>query len=93
MHLNFLHAQGQKWQLGRSELQTFIYPSIEKLRVDLADFDTVTAQQRTGSHISWGAPPTVIVSRNLLAVFTSMDERQTERVSNALSAGLELKHK
>ena len=88
VHYEFLHASGRKWMLGKAQLQTFIYPSAERLRVDLAAFDTSTAQPRNGSHIDWGAPPTVIVSRNLLAVFAGLNERQTERVSNVLSAGL-----
>lgn len=84
----FLHVKGLHWQLGRSELQTFIYPTAEALQHDLAGFDTLRAQPRSGSRVDWGGPPTVLVSRNLLAVFASLNERQVERVSDAITAGL-----
>lgn len=89
VHYPFVHAGGRRWQLGRAELQTFVFPSVEALRADLAAIDTATGQPRSGrDRVEWSAVPTFIVNRNLLGILIGGSERQGERIHNALEAGV-----
>lgn len=89
VHYPFLGPGGRRWRLGRAELQTFLYPSAEALRADLARFDTLTGQPRTGrDRVEWSRPPATIVSRNLLAFLLGGNERQDERIRNSIEAGV-----
>lgn len=89
VHYPFLATAGRRWRLGRAELQTFMYPTAEALRADLAKLDTITGQPRSGGdRVEWSRPPATIVSRNLLVFLLGGNERQDERIRNAIEAGV-----
>jgi hypothetical protein len=83
----FLSVPGVSLTLGRSELQVFVYPDSEARRRDVARLDPMTFAP-PGARAPWSIPPALIVSNNLAAVLLSQDERQIERVQDALTAGL-----
>lgn len=89
VHYPFLKTGGRRWRLGRAELQTFIYPGVQELRADLAAFDTLSGQPKSGrDRVEWSRPPATIVSRNLIAFLLGGNERQDERIRNSLEAGV-----
>ncbi len=75
-----LHVMGDRLQVGRGELEIYVYDDVAARRRDAAGLDTVTR----------GLPridrPRYIVSGNLVAVLRAPDERLAERVANALTA-------
>lgn len=74
------------YQLGRSHLEVFLYPSATAAARDVAGLDTLTASPR-GSRGDWGASPTFVRSVNLIAVLQTDSPAQAERLSLALTAG------
>jgi hypothetical protein len=89
VHHSFFGVAGRRWRLGRAELQTFIYPTIAALSADLARFDTARAQPRGSvGHIDWTGRPETITSRNLLAFLIGGNDRQRERIRDAMEAGV-----
>jgi hypothetical protein len=75
------------YNLGRSRLEVFIYPSESALAADVAKIDTVAATPR-GAPNPWPFfSPTFVRSGNLAAVFLTDNGTQAERLTNALAAG------
>jgi hypothetical protein len=83
----FMHVPGLVYRTGVSEVQVFIYPSQEERERDTAPLDTVTVAP-PGERVVWKAPPTLVTSINLAAIVLSLNGRQSERIANALGAGL-----
>lgn len=81
---------GARFTVGVQELTVFLYADAAALERDLTAIDTVRVQPRRAgaTPIMWSGEPTLIVSNNMAAVLTGGRERQTERVRNALTAGL-----
>ena len=75
------------YDLGPAELVVWLYASVEERVRASGALDSTTAQP-TGSLQRWPRQATLIVSNNLLAVLQSENERTTERVMLALTAGL-----
>lgn len=82
----FMAVSGARVLLGRAELVTFLYPSAEAMRADVARLDSLSAGPR-GAAPFWPGPPTLITSDNLAAVLTGGDDHKVERVTLALTAG------
>ena len=74
------------YNLGRTRLEVFIYPSESALSADMARIDTVTAAPR-GARNPWLMIPTFVHSANLAAVFLTDNPTQAERLTLALTAG------
>jgi hypothetical protein len=75
------------YNLGRSRLEVFIYPSEAALAADVAKIDTVSATP-PGAPNPWPFySPTFVRSANLAAVFLTENGTQAERLTNALAAG------
>lgn len=75
------------YNLGRSRLEVFVYPSAEAAARDVAGLDTLAAAPR-GSRGAWGlVPPTFVRNGNLIAVFLTDSPVHGERLSLALTAG------
>jgi hypothetical protein len=83
----YLSVAGVAFALGRSELQVFVYPDSAARARDTGRLDP-KAVAPAGARTPWSMAPTLIVSNNLAAVLLSQDERQIERVQDALTAGL-----
>ncbi|MEO8192704.1 MAG: hypothetical protein ABI681_02560 [Gemmatimonadales bacterium] len=74
------------YTLGSSRLEVFIYDSEADLLRDMAKLDTV-AVVPAGVAGTWESAPLLIRSGNLAAVLLARNQRQAERVMNALTAG------
>jgi hypothetical protein len=74
------------YNLGRTRLEVFIYPSESALAADMARIDTVTAAPR-GARNPWLMIPTFVHTANLAAVFLTDNPTQAERLTLALTAG------
>lgn len=74
------------YNLGRTRLEVFIYPSESALAADIARIDTVIAAPR-GARNPWLMIPTFVRSANLAAVFLTDNPTHAERLTLALTAG------
>ena len=83
----FFTVEGRVYVLGDAELQTFVFADTVAAAAQAAALDSVRVSPPTMA-IAWRRKPTLIRSSNLVAILLSDDERQTERVSLAIGAGL-----
>jgi hypothetical protein len=74
------------YNLGKTRLEVFIYPTESALAADMARIDTVIAAPR-GARNPWLMIPTFVRSANLAAVFLTDNPTQAERLTLALTAG------
>jgi hypothetical protein len=72
--------------LGSAKLEVFLYPDEKSLARDWAGLDTLRASPR-GKTTTWEAPPTLIRSANLAALFLSDSPAKSDRLALALTAG------
>ena len=87
MRQPFFTVEGRVYVLGDAELQTFVFADSSAAAEQTAALDTVRVSPPTMA-IAWRRRPTLIRSHNLVAILLSDDDRQTERVSLAIGAGL-----
>ncbi len=69
-----------------SRAELFFYRDEKTLARDVAALDTITAAPR-GKPGSWGTPPWLVRSSNMIAVLLTRDSRLAERFSLAVTAG------
>ena len=74
------------YTLGSSRLEVFIYDDEKSLQGDMQAIDTITAAPR-GVTPAWPSTPILIRSANLAAVLLTQNQRQSERVALAITAG------
>jgi hypothetical protein len=74
------------YNLGKTRVEVFIYPTESALAADMARIDTVIAAPR-GARNPWMMIPTFVRSANLAAVFLTDNPTQAERLTLALTAG------
>ena len=72
--------------LGSAKLEVFVYPDEKSLARDWAGLDTLRASPR-GTTPTWEAPPTLVRSANLAALFLSDSPEKSDRLALALTAG------
>jgi hypothetical protein len=72
--------------LGSAKLEVFVYPDEKSLARDWAALDTLKASPR-GTTTVWEAPPTLVRSANLAALFLSPSPEKADRLALAISAG------
>jgi hypothetical protein len=83
----YLAVPGDVYDVGKGELQVFVYASEKDRERDSAKLDSATAAP-AGTATQWSKKPTLILSNNLLAILLSDNETQIERVELAITAGL-----
>ena len=74
------------YTLGSSRLEVFIYDDEKSLQSDMQAMDTILVAPR-GSTPAWPSTPILIRSANLAAVLLTQNQRQSERVALAITAG------
>jgi len=72
--------------LGSAKLEVFLYPDEKSLVRDWDGLDTLRASPR-GATTAWEAPPTLVRSANLAALFLSDSPEKSDRLALALTAG------
>lgn len=86
--LRFAGAETYRWRLGRGEVHAFFFPSQAAADAAFASLDSATASPRGAERIDWPEPPVLLRSANLLVVLASSSVLETERITDAVSAGL-----
>jgi hypothetical protein len=74
------------YALGHSTLEVFLYADAASLARDWEKLDTLRASPR-GQASAWPAPPVLVRSANLAAVFLTDSPTQADRLTLALTAG------
>ncbi len=74
------------YSLGASRLEVFFYEDEKSASTELAQLDTISVAPK-GSQATWPSTPTFIHSANLVAVLLTQNQRQSERVVLAITAG------
>lgn len=74
------------YNLGKSRLEVFLYPTESAANADVRKIDTLAAAPRGGAG-NWPMPPTFVRSANLVAVFLTANPTQAERLTLAITAG------
>jgi hypothetical protein len=80
-------VEGQTYKTTQSTIHVFLYPDQAARQRDTERIDSATVAPRGGTY-TWSDPAVLVTSNNLAAVVVSPNERQTERIVLALSAGL-----
>ncbi len=83
----FFSVEGTTYSTSRSSIHVFLYRDQAARRRDTDQLDSVAVAPRNGSY-AWSDPAVLVTSNNLAAVVVSPNERQSERIILALSAGL-----
>lgn len=86
---DFLSVEGVRFKVGagEDEVQVFVYPTPEARIRDTGQLDSASVSPR-GDRRSYRVPPLLVTSANLAAIVFTLNERTSERLSLALSAGL-----
>lgn len=81
-----LSGRGTLIQIGRSELELYVYPDVGARERDQGKLDRAK-YLAADAPIGMTPQPTMIPSANLIAILHSRNDHQRERVSDALAAG------
>jgi hypothetical protein len=86
---DFLHVEGVRLRVGagEDEVQVFVYATTDARAKDTDALDSASVSPR-GERRSYRVPPLLVTSANLAALVFTLNERTSERLSLALSAGL-----
>jgi hypothetical protein len=86
---DFLRIDGGRYRVGagEDEVHVFVYASTADRTADTDALDSLTVSPR-GARRSYRVPPLLVTSANLAAIVFTLNERTSERISLALSAGL-----
>lgn len=86
---DFLHVEGVRFRVGagEDEVQVFVYPTPDARIRDTEKLDSASVSP-PGDRRSYRVPPLLVTSANLAAIVFTLNERTSERISLALSAGL-----
>ena len=87
LHLAMFAVPGVRVNLGRGELQLFIYADTVQRARDVARLDTIEVAPR-GQRGRWPMPASLVVSRNIAGVLLTESALLHDRVHDALTAGL-----
>ena len=90
LHVKLFSVPGLHYDLGRGELQVYLYPDSMARRRETSALDSARVA-RPGAAAPWSTQATLITSGNMAAVFLGVNETQAERVGLALGAGLPAK--
>lgn len=81
----FLPGAGVLYEVGRAELQVYIYADAGAVARDTDPLDTSRVAPPT-MQISWRMPPALIVDNNLVAILLTRDESLRRRVKVAIES-------
>lgn len=86
---DFLQGDGRAYTVGAGddELHIYVYPDAAARQRDTDALDSAAVSPR-GARRSYKVPPLLVTSNNLAALVFTLNERTSERLANALSAGL-----
>ena len=86
---DFFEVEGVRFRVGagEDEVQVFVYPTTPARVKDTDALDSASVSPR-GERRSYRVPPLLVTSANLAALVFTLNERTSERLSLALSAGL-----
>ncbi len=86
---DLLTGDGRAYKVGArdDELHIYVYPTTEARRIDTDALDSATVSP-TGTKRAWPKLPLLVTSNNIAALVFTLNERTSERLANALSAGL-----
>jgi hypothetical protein len=86
---DLFHGQRRTFTVGagEDEIHVFLYESDAARRADTGAIDSATVSPK-GERRSYRVQPLLVTSNNLAALVFTMNERTSERLSLALSAGL-----
>ena len=84
---SFLHVPGLRYDIGRGEVQVYLYPDSVARARDSQGLDSATASPK-GGHAFYDAQPSLVLSNNMTAIVVSNNETLVERATLALGAGL-----
>ena len=85
----FLAVTGTTYGVGAGddEVHVFLYANAAARRADTDRLDSAAVSPR-GQRVSYKVPPLLVTSDNLAALVFTLNERTSERIALALSAGL-----
>jgi hypothetical protein len=86
----FLSVAGLSYSVGagEDEVQVFVYPTAAARKADTDRLDSARVGPRGATAPRYRVPPLLVTSSNLAAIVFSLNDRTSERLSLALSAGL-----
>lgn len=84
---DFMHVPGIEYETPVAKVHVFIYPDQKARSADTDLLDPETVSPKDKRHY-WKVPATLVTSINLAAIVLTLNERQAERIDNALGAGL-----
>lgn len=82
-------GDGRAYKVGAGDdaLHVYVYPTSEARRGDTDALDSATVSPK-GTTRAYKVMPLLVTSHNLAALVFTLNERTSERLANALSAGL-----
>jgi hypothetical protein len=84
---DFMHVAGIEYETPVAKIHVFIYPDQKAREADTNLLDPETVSPKDKRHY-WKEPATLISTINMAAIVLTLNERQAERIDNALGAGL-----
>jgi len=84
---DFMHVPGIEYETPVARIDVFIYPDQKAREADTNLLDPETVSPKDQRHY-WKEPALLITSLNMAAIVLTLNERQAERIDNALGAGL-----
>ena len=84
---DFMHVPGIEYETPVARVHVFIYPDQQAREADTDLLDPETVSPKDPRHY-WKEPALLVTSINMAAIVLTLNERQGERIDNALGAGL-----
>ncbi len=84
---DFLQVPGIEYETPVAKIQVFIYPDQAARTADSDKLDSETASPKD-KRFYYKEPAVLVTTINLTAIVITLNERQAERISDALGAGL-----
>jgi hypothetical protein len=84
---DFMHVPGIEYATPVARVHVFIYPDQKAREADTKLLDKETVSPKDKRHY-WKEPALLVTSINMAAIVLTLNERQAERIDDALGAGL-----
>ncbi|MFN8572232.1 MAG: hypothetical protein U0132_09250 [Gemmatimonadaceae bacterium] len=84
---DFMHVPGIEYETPVAKIHVFIYPNQAARAADSDKLDAETASPKD-NRFYYKEPAVLVTTINLSAIVITLNERQAERISDALGAGL-----
>ncbi|MFN8581561.1 MAG: hypothetical protein U0163_11365 [Gemmatimonadaceae bacterium] len=83
----FMHVPGIEYETPVAKIHVFVYPDQKARAADTDVLDPETVSPKDNRYY-YKEPALLVTSINLAAIVITLNERQAERIDNALGAGL-----